>query len=309
MSITTLQRPNVPVDEYVRILDLIEAGVRDGVPLWGQVATRPVGLIMTLESRIHPLVPSSTYQRIAHLPLAKRVEELRRAETRAAIVAELAALPPGTTFADRRFSFVLGDPPRYDRTPEESLSAIAAERGVHPAELAYDTLLENDGRGAIYCPATNFEEGNFGAVRRMLTHPHTVPALGDAGAHATFICDASFPTYLLAYWATKAPEAERLPVEWVVKRQCHDTAALVGLNDRGVLAPGFRADVNVIDLDGLSIGVPEMRTDLPAGGKRLVQTAKGYKATIVGGEVVSRDGEATGALPGRLVRGPQAAAR
>jgi N-acyl-D-aspartate/D-glutamate deacylase len=306
MSITTLQRPNVPPHEYIRILDLIAAGVADGVPLRGQVAARPVGLIMSLEGRIHPLVPAPSYQRIAHLPLAKRVEELRRPETRAAIVAEVKALPPGTSPADRKYAFILGDPPQYDQTPDQSLAAIAARQGVHPVELAYDALLENGGRGTIYAPATNFEEGNFGAVRRMLTDPNTVPALGDAGAHATIICDASFPTYLLAYWATKAPEEVRLPVEWVVRRQAHDTAVLVGLNDRGVLAPGYRADVNVVDLDGIRISPPEMRTDLPAGGKRLVQTASGYKATIVAGEVVSRDGEPTGALPGRLIRGPQA---
>ena len=191
---------------------------------------------------------------------------------------------------------------------KEELDRAQSERsGVPMSELAYDALLARDGTGSIYVPVTNFEEGDLGAVREMLTHPFTIPGLGDAGAHSTMICDASFPTYLLSYWANTAPQDQRLPVEWVVKRQCADTAAFVGLLDRGVLAPGYRADVNVIDIDRLAIGLPEMQYDLPANGKRLVQHTRGYVATLVAGEVVCREGEPTGALPGRLVRGAQAA--
>jgi N-acyl-D-aspartate/D-glutamate deacylase len=141
----------------------------------------------------------------------------------------------------------------------------------------------------------------------MLVHPLTVPGLGDAGAHCTMICDGSFPTYLLSYWGLAAPADQRLPIEWIVKRQCADTAALVGLHDRGVLAPGYRADCNVVDLATLSIGTPEMLYDLPAGGRRLVQRATGYDATVVAGAVTFRGGAATGALPGALVRGAQPA--
>jgi N-acyl-D-amino-acid deacylase len=157
----------------------------------------------------------------------------------------------------------------------------------------------------LMVPVTNFVDADLRAVREMLVHPLTVPGLGDAGAHCTMICDGSFPTYLLSYWGIEAPSDERLPIEWIVKRQCADTAALVGLNDRGVLAPGYRADCNVIDLGQVAIGAPEMLYDLPAGGKRLVQRAHGYRATVVDGTVTFRDGTATGALPGVLVRGAQ----
>jgi N-acyl-D-aspartate/D-glutamate deacylase len=308
LSITTLQRPGFPPDEYTRILGLIEQAAGDGVPLRGQVAARPVGLIMSLDGRVNPLVPSPTYQRLAGRPLADRVAELGRPEVRRAILSELAGEPPGTAPLDRfRYVFVLGDPPQYDQPLDESLAARAARAGTTAAELAYDALLGDGGRGVLYVPVTNFEEGDFDAVRTMLVHPFTVPGLGDAGAHCTMICDSSFPTYLLTYWAVAARPDRRMPVEWVVKRQCADTARLVGLQDRGVLAAGYRADVNVIDLDALAIGAPEMLHDLPADGKRLVQRARGYRATFVAGEVVYRDGEPTGSLPGALLRGAQPA--
>ena len=307
MSITTLQRPEFPPDEYQRILQLIDDAVAAGVELRGQVAARPVGLIMSLDGRVHPLLPSPTYQKVAGLPLAERLVELRRRQELNRILAELAALPPGTNPLDRfAHVFVLGDPPRYDRTPDESLSAVAARTGTTAVALAYDALVEGDG-GMLYVPVTNYVEADLRAVREMLVHPLTVPGLGDAGAHCTMICDGSFPTYLLAYWGIEAPASERLPIEWIVKRQCADTAALVGLHDRGVLAPGYRADCNVVDLGALSIGKPEMLYDLPAGGKRLVQRASGYRATVLGGQITFRDGEHTGALPGRLVRGAQPA--
>jgi N-acyl-D-aspartate/D-glutamate deacylase len=202
---------------------------------------------------------------------------------------------------------VLGNPARYDQTPDQSLAAQAARSGTSAAELAYDVLLQNGGTGVLYVPVVNFVEADFAAVRAMLVHPLTVPGLGDAGAHCTMICDASFPTYLLSYWGVTAPPEQRLPLEWVIKSQCADTAALVGLMDRGVLAAGYRADVNIIDIEALAIGEPEMRYDLPADGKRLVQRASGYVATLVAGEVVSRNGVPTGALPGALLRGAQAA--
>ncbi|HEX7094800.1 MAG TPA: amidohydrolase family protein [Acidimicrobiales bacterium] len=308
MSITTLQRPGFPPDEYRRILGLIENAVADGVELRGQVAARPVGLIMSLDGRVHPLLGAPTYHKLEHLPIEERVVELRRPEVRDAILAELAALPPGTSPLERfPHVFVLDDPPRYDRDASESLAAIAARRATTPVAIAYDALVADDRGGMLYVPVTNFVEADLRAVREMLVHPLTVPGLGDAGAHCTMICDGSFPTYLLSFWGIDAPEPDRLPIEWIVKRQCADTAALVGLHDRGVLAPGYRADVNVIDLGALAIGKPEMVHDLPAGGKRLVQRASGYVATVVGGQVTFRDGTHTGAMPGKLVRGAQPA--
>jgi N-acyl-D-aspartate/D-glutamate deacylase len=308
MSITTLQRPEFPADEYTRILALIEQGVADGLQLRGQVAARPVGLIMSLDGRVHTLLTSPTYQGLASLPVERRITELRRTDVRDRILAELASMPAEADVMSRfPYVFALGDPPRYDQRPDESIAAIAARRGVAPAEVAYDVLVGPDRGGMLLVPVTNFVEADQRAVRDMLVHPLTVPGLGDAGAHCTMICDGSFPTYLLSYWGLAAPADQRLPIEWIVKRQCADTAALVGLHDRGVLAPGYRADCNVVDLATLSIGTPEMLYDLPAGGRRLVQRATGYDATVVAGAVTFRGGAATGALPGALVRGAQPA--
>jgi N-acyl-D-aspartate/D-glutamate deacylase len=307
MSITTLQRAEFPADEYTRILGLIERGVADGLALRGQVAARPVGLIMSLDGRVHPLLASPTYQKLSSLPMAERVAEMRNADVRERILGEIETAPAeANPMARFPYVFALGDPPRYDQTPAESLEAIAARNGTTALAVAYDVLTSDAERGGmLMVPVTNFVDADLRAVREMLVHPLTVPGLGDAGAHCTMICDGSFPTYLLSYWGIEAPSDERLPIEWIVKRQCADTAALVGLNDRGVLAPGYRADCNVIDLGQVAIGAPEMLYDLPAGGKRLVQRAHGYRATVVDGTVTFRDGTATGALPGVLVRGAQ----
>jgi N-acyl-D-aspartate/D-glutamate deacylase len=292
LSLTTLQRPEFAPDEYRRILGLIEGAVADGVEMRGQVAARPVGLILRLDGRVHPLLASPTYQSLAALPLPELAAELRRPEVREKVLAEIAT--PGADVLGRFGpAFALGDPPDYDQHPDRALDLAAA----------YDTLVADDGRGAIYVPVMNFVDGDFAATREMLVHPLTVPGLGDAGAHCTMICDGSFPTYLLQFWARDVAAPDRLPVEWIVKQQCADTAAWVGLHDRGVLAPGRRADVNVVDFDALAVRAPVMLHDLPAGGKRLVQRADGYRATVVAGDVVMRDGEPTGALPGRLVRG------
>ena len=308
LSLSLLQRSGVPADEYMRILGLMEAAAAQGVAMHGQSAARPVGLILTLDGRANPLAVAATYRGLADLPLAERAVALRGADVRDAILAEMAdAGGGGPLFRSFAHMFEMSDPPRYDRSPDESLAAEAARRGVPVAELVYDALVANDGRGAIYVPIMNFEEGDLGAVRAMLAHPLTVPGLGDAGAHCTLICDASFPTFMLTYWGRDAPEDQRFPIEWVIQQQCSATAALVGLNDRGMLAAGYRADVNIIDLERLGVGLPEMLSDLPAGGRRLVQRAEGYVATYVAGALVRRDGELTGALPGRLVRGPQPA--
>jgi N-acyl-D-aspartate/D-glutamate deacylase len=292
LSISTLQRPEQPADNFRRLLGLIDDAAADGLEIRGQVASRPVGLILSLEGKVHPLVMAPTYQAIAARPLAERVAELRRAEVRDAVLAELA--DPATDLVGRLGQvFAWGDTPRYDPDPSDALDVAAA----------YDALLADDGRGTLYVPIMNFVAGDLSAVREMLVHPRTVPGLGDAGAHCTMICDASFPTHLLQYWGRDVADEQRLPVEWIVQQQAAATAALVGLHDRGVLAPGRRADVNLIDLDALAIGSPEMLYDLPAGGKRLVQRVEGYRATLVAGEVIRQDGEDTGALPGSLVRG------
>jgi len=296
MSVTTLQRPGQPVDAYRQLLDLVDAANRDGVEVRSQVAARPVGLLLSLQGSVHPLLMSATYQQLKDLPLPQLVAELRRPDVKARVLDELAA--PGANLLERmRPAFALGTPPRYFQDPAQAIDLARA----------YDVLLEGDGTGIVYVPVMNYVEGDARAVREMLLHPRSVPGLGDAGAHCTMICDASFCTYLLQYWTREAPEDQRLPVEWVVQRQAAATAAAVGLRDRGLLAPGYRADLNLIDLDRVGITSTQMLHDLPAGGKRLVQHADGYVATVVAGQLIRRDGIDTGALPGQLVRGARSA--
>jgi N-acyl-D-aspartate/D-glutamate deacylase len=202
-----------------------------------------------------------------------------------------------------RYVFALDVNAHYGCDLDESIAAIAARTGRSREDIAYDVLLSDSGRGVLWAPASNFLTPNYDVTRELLVHPYTLPGVGDGGAHCRFICDTSFPTFLLTHWVRDAAPDQRLELEWVVKRQAADTAAWVGLTDRGVLAPGRKADINVIDLDNLALDRPEMRADFPLGGGRLVQRATGYRATIVAGTVLIDDGQHTGALPGRLARG------
>jgi N-acyl-D-aspartate/D-glutamate deacylase len=213
-------------------------------------------------------------------------------------------LYPRLVAFDRIFPF--GDPPDYEPPVERSVSAIAQREGRSAASVAYDLMLVNDGRAFLFAPFANYVAGNLDVCRDMLADPHTVVGLGDGGAHVSIISDGSFPTYLLTHWGRDRAYG-RFDLPWLVKRQTADTAAVVGLSDRGRVAPGLKADLNVIDFERLRLSAPEMADDLPAGGRRLLQRAHGYVATVVSGVPVYRDGEATGALPGRLVRGPQTA--
>ncbi|MEI7622934.1 MAG: amidohydrolase family protein [Actinomycetes bacterium] len=296
VSVSLLQRPEFAPDEYRRILQLIEEANAAGLRVVGQVAARPVGLIMSLEGRVNPLMPSPTYQSIAHLELAERVVMLRDPARREQIINEIDSVG-GDMNGLARVMFELTDPIRYDQSLDESLDTAEA----------YDVLLANDGNGRIYVPVMNYVEGDLRATREMIAHPFTVPGLGDAGAHCTMICDASFPTWMLQFWGRDVADGQRFDLEWIVKQQAHDTARTVGLEDRGSLEPGMRADINLIDLDALAVQVPEMLRDLPADGKRLVQRATGYRSTIVAGTIVMNDGVPTGELPGHLVRGAQPA--
>jgi N-acyl-D-aspartate/D-glutamate deacylase len=301
LSITTLSEPHR--GDWRALLAKISEAQADGVPIRGQVASRPVGVLMGLEGRLNPLVGSATYQSLAGLPFEDRVSALRQVDIRDEILGELRE--GALAFGSFDGIFPLGDPPEYDPGAERSLAALAGQQGREPVEVAYDALLERDGRALLYLPFANYAERDFATIREMLLHPHTVPGLGDAGAHCGMICDGSMPTYLVSHWGRDV--ADPLPLEWLVNQQTRETAALVGLEDRGVLAPGYRADLNLIDEDELGILAPEMVQDLPAGGTRYVQRATGYRTTLVAGEVTFQDGEPTGALPGTLVRGAQPA--
>jgi N-acyl-D-aspartate/D-glutamate deacylase len=303
LSISTMQSDARP-DGWRQLLGLISEANERGLPMRGQVAARAVGVLMGLQSTTNPFVRTRAYQEIAALPLTDKVARWKSPDFRDALLAEMAA--PDAFAMGWGKLYQLGDPPNYEPSPEQSIAARAQREGRSPAALAYELMLERDGRELLYVPFNNYTGGNLDVVREMITHPFTVPGLGDAGAHCGLLCDGSFPTYLLSHWGKDRP-ADRLPVEWLVQRQTKDTAELVGLHDRGVLEPGRKADLNVIDFDALGLTPPEIVHDLPAGGKRLVQRADGYAATVVSGAVVMRDGEPTGELPGRLVRGAQAA--
>ncbi|HEY5290560.1 MAG TPA: amidohydrolase family protein, partial [Caulobacteraceae bacterium] len=202
---------------------------------------------------------------------------------------------------------LMAETPDYEPGPETTVDAIARARGVVPEAVALDHMLEGGGKGMLYVPFLNYVEGSLDAARAMIDHPLTVPGLSDGGAHVGMICDGSFPTTMIAHWTRDRARGPKLPLAEVVRMQTRDTARLLGLNDRGLIAPGYRADLNVIDYDRLALHAPAVAYDLPSGGRRLIQKASGYVATLVAGQITYREGEATGALPGRLVRGARAA--
>jgi N-acyl-D-aspartate/D-glutamate deacylase len=309
LSFTLVQRLEHP-QQWRRLLELIDAAQRAGLPIRGQVAPRAIGLVLGLQATLHPFMTKPSYLAIAHLPLAERVARMRDPRLRARIVAEpLDALPDRipafivNVLARLDRVFALGDPPEYEPPPEASIAARAARMGVDPMELVYDLLLEHDGRELLFAPAANYVEGDYAAVLAMLRHPHTAVGLGDGGAHCGSICDGSYPTYLLAHWTRDRTRGERLPLEFAVQRYTRAPAELIGLRDRGLIAPGMKADLNLIDHANLYLAPPAIVNDLPAGGRRLMQTARGYVATIVSGQVVIERDRPTGALPGRLLRG------
>ncbi len=302
ISISLAQNGFMP-DQWQTLLDLLAQGNADGLEMRGQVAPRPVGLLLGLQASMNPFLGNPAYMEVASLPLAERVVALRADARREAIL--VAADGHNGIFGFDRI-FVLGDPPDYEPKAENSIAAHAARAGVTEHEMAYSLLLEDDGRALLYTPFLNYAGGNLDAVRAMLAHPNTVPGLGDGGAHVGTICDASFVTTLLTLWGRDRTEG-RFELPYLVQQHCRDTAQTVGLFDRGVLAPGYKADINVIDFDNLRLSPPEIHHDLPAGGRRLLQPVTGYKHTIVNGVETYRDGVALGPLPGKLVRGAQLA--
>jgi N-acyl-D-aspartate/D-glutamate deacylase len=271
------------------------------------VAGKPTSIMVGFQSTTHPFAHHRAYEEIAHLALEERVARLRSPEVRAAILGE-APRPGGFVEllrANLHKLFPLGDPPDYEPPPERSVTALAAAQDRTTDEVIYDLMLERDGKELLYLPVLDYAGCNLDAVREMLTHPATVLGLGDGGAHCGVLCDASLPTFMLTHWARDRSRGEGLPLETVVHLQTRRTAELYGFRDRGLLAPGYLADVNVIDHGALALEPPEMVYDLPASGKRLVQRARGYAATIKSGVVVRESDEATGERPGRLLRGPR----
>jgi len=309
LSFSLVQSPKSP-DGWKLLLAGLQAAAEAGLPIRAQVCGRPVGVLFGLELTLNPFSQSAAYGEIAGLPLAGRVVALRDPAFRARLLAEDG--DPKGPFAGsalRAWSnlFPMAAVPDYEPTADQTVAALAAASGRDPAEIALDVLLENGGRGMLYHPFLNYADGSLDPSHAMLVHPHTVPGLSDGGAHVGMICDGSFPTSNLLHWTRDRTRGPRLALEAMIAMQTRDTATTVGLMDRGLIAPGYRADLNVIDYQGLSLEAPRVAYDLPAGGRRLTQKAHGYVATIVAGTVTYRDGEPTGALPGRLVRGAQSA--
>jgi N-acyl-D-aspartate/D-glutamate deacylase len=281
-----------------------------GLPIKAQVLGRAIGVMLGHELTLNPFYTTESYGKLARLPFEQRIRELRQPETRTRILAESVDPDPtivlGRLVRDFDHMFLLGDPPDYEQPFEQSIAARARGLGVTPEELVYDLMMEGDGRNMLYVTLCNYVYGSLNSSLEMMRHPGAVLGLGDGGAHCGTICDGSYPTFMLTHWVRDRRRGERLSLPVVVKLLSHDTARTVGLLDRGIIAPGYKADLNVIDFERLRLHAPEVARDLPSGGRRLVQRAEGYAATIVSGAVVYRDGAPTGALPGRLVRGPQA---
>jgi N-acyl-D-aspartate/D-glutamate deacylase len=306
MSFSLIQSP-IRRDNYLTLLSQVEDAVAAGLRIKAQVAARPVGVLFGLELTLNPFTPYPVYKEIARRPLAERVALLKDPEFRERLLSN----PPEGRVRGRlkdwsNMHLVTGMPD-YEPTPETSIAAIAERTGQAPEAVCLDHLVSDNGHAMIYVPVLNYTDGDLEPARQMMSHKDCVPGLSDGGAHVGTICDGSFPTTLLTYWTRDRTRGPKLRLADIFRLQARETARAVGLNDRGVLMPGYRADLNVIDYDALKLHAPEVAYDLPAGGKRLLQRASGYAATIVAGEVTYRDGEATEALPGRLLRGAQAA--
>jgi len=306
-TFTLLQNDARP-DMWRDVVAHLEAANAKGADITAQAIARPIGVLMGLDASMHTFRFRPTYKAIAHLPLAEKVARMRDPEVKRAILAEDDENPHifiqflGKKL-DRFFALGVADP-QYLPSLDDCISARAQRAGREPFDFLYDVLLEDEGRAFIYVPLTNFTDPTGGVIKEMLFHPQTVPALGDGGAHVGTICDASVSTFLLTEWVRKRKE---MTLEEAIFRLTKKPATMFRLGDRGVIAPGMKADLNVIDLGALGIAAPRMSYDLPAGGKRLLQGARGYRATVLSGNVTYRDGVAMDVLPGKLVRGAQAA--
>jgi N-acyl-D-aspartate/D-glutamate deacylase len=289
------------------ILDLCEAAVTEGAQLKPQVGSRPTMLLIGLQT-FSPFSFRPTFSAMAEWPLEKRVAELKKPEVKVKILAEESVdADPLLAFVFRGMDkiFVLGEIPDYEPGPEKSIEFLAQQRGESPESVLYDKMLDSDGRALLMVALVGYKHGNLEALREMLSSPSSVFGLGDGGAHCGAICDASMTTFMLTHWARDRKRGEKIPVEWVVRKMTRETAELYGLDDRGCIEEGFKADLNIINHETLELELPYLAHDLPGGARRLIQKAHGYEATIVSGEVTFRKGEETGARPGKVIRGPQ----
>lgn len=310
LSFTVQQNDETP-DRYRQLLDAIAGWSQAGATVRAQVAVRPIGVLLGLGATANPLVFSPTYGTFRDLPLAERAAALRDPSVRATVLAEHGAMTPtdfiGLIHSGYDRMYPLTDRPDYEPTPDRSVAGIAASAGRPANEVLYELLTDGDGSTLLYVPLMNYARGDLEDVRSMITSPHSIFGLSDAGAHCNAISDATYPTTAIAHWTRDRTRGETLPIEFMVHQQTQRTAEHVGWFDRGVVAPGYLADLNVIDHDTIAVTAPRLVADLPAGGTRLLQAAVGYDATIKRGVAIAEGGELTGERPGRLIRGPQKA--
>jgi N-acyl-D-amino-acid deacylase len=295
-------------ERWRRLLKAVRTARSEGLPLTAQIAGRPIGVMMGIGTALNPFTVRPSYKALESLPIEEQRKRLRDPELRRKILAEkpsdaeVAKLAQFRQLITKRWDkfFTMGDPPDYEPGPEMSVAAIATRRGRTPDEVAYDYIIEEN--QYLYFPVVNYVVGDHEPIREMLTDPACLLGLSDGGAHCTSIVDSGLPSFMLAHWGRDRHRGPRLPVEHLVKRQTSETADFFGLSDRGRLAQGLRADVNLIDFDVLRLHKPELVHDMPAGGRRFVQRVDGYEATLVAGIPIFERGEHTGAMPGRLVR-------
>ena len=304
VSFVVLQNASEP-QRWREQLDVALQASAEGANMICQISGRPPGILIGLQGVYHPFARCASYVAIENLPLAERVGRLRNPERKARLLSEAAASSSQMMgfFADFGGLYPVGNPPCYEPAAEDSIEARAKAAGREPMDVLYDLLLEDGGEALLLRPGGNYVDHSIDAIREMLAHPCSVLSLADGGAHCGMIADASAPTFMLTYWVRDRTRGERLQLERVVQHMTSDTARVYGLDDRGVVAPGMKADINLIDHENLALIAPEMRFDLPGGGRRLFQGASGYRATIVSGVVTQEHDAPTGALPGRLVRG------
>ena len=312
------QQGDAAPHQWRDILTMMESAHAEGLKIYGGMAGRPAGMLYSWQSTIHPFVGCASWAAIAALPHAEKIAHLQNPEFRARLLAETPKdLGPTGNFVTRSFHklFLLGDPPEYEPDPSASVAAQSQRTGKPAPEIAYD-LMMGEGAGhdgqpgtpasaLLYFPIFNYSNSNLDHLITQMNSPATVLSLGDGGAHCGFICDTSLPTFMLTHWARDRTRGQKLPLEFIVNAQTQRTAQFYGMFDRGVLKPGYKADINIIDFDRLHLEAPYFTHDLPANGKRLMQKASGYLATIVNGVPVAVNGKSTGDLPGRLIRGPQ----
>lgn len=308
--IFTLSQTDMKPDLWKEIVALLEDAATQDIPIFAQSAGRAIGVMMCWRGTAHPFATYPSWQAIKDKPWAEIKAHLQDPAFRATLLADT-PLDMGffASFITRSFDkmYLMAGHIEYEPEPSFSIAALSKSTGRRPQEIAYDALMEQDGEAMLYFPLFNYANKNLDHLHTLHSHPRVKMGLSDAGAHCGAVCDGGMPTFMLTHWTRDRKRGPKLELEHIIKRQTKETAEMYGLLDRGVVAPGYKADLNIIDYDNLRFETPQMVFDLPANGRRLIQDASGYVATIVSGEVIVENGKPTGVLPGQLIRGPQAA--